>query len=173
MGLLLQFSMNLCIDILGCILVCLTPSYAVSISSTLFYDISPHSNPFAGFSYNEWRFTTQPGPIITNSTLKLDSSSGLGSTTLVLSSTKAGTVIQFRGVRLMDFGTPTVTYGPYGCGYTIILMWLCLECLNRPRVFFFLTSTYSQHKYFILCPYVSVSSRPALRPYYDVPWRLE
>ena len=94
--------------------------YAVAISSTMIYDFSPLSNAFPGLTHNEWWFTTQPGPIIINSTLKLDSSTGLGLTSLVLSSTNVGTVIQFRGVRLMDFGTPTVTYGPYGCGYTDI-----------------------------------------------------
>ena len=95
--------------------------YAVAISSTLFYDFSPLSNPFAGLTHNEWWFTTQPGPILTNSTLKMVLSPGLGSTSLVLGSTKAGTVVQFRGERLMDFGTPTVAYGPYGCGYNVIL----------------------------------------------------
>ena len=101
-------------------LICLMLSYAIAVSSNLIYDFSPLSNPFSGLTHNEWWFATQPGPIITNSTLKLDSSPGLGSTSLVLSSTKDGTEIQFCGVRLMDFGTPTVAYGPYGCGYIAI-----------------------------------------------------
>ena len=91
--------------------------YAVVISPTLVYDFSPRSNAFAGLTHGEWQFTTQPGPIITNSSLKFDSNPGVGSTSLVLGSTKAGTVIQFRGMRLLEFGWPTVTYGPYGCKY--------------------------------------------------------
>ena len=155
------------------ILMCLTLSYAIAVSSNLIYDFSPLSNPFAGLTNNEWWFSTQPGPIITNSTIKLDSIPGLGSTALVLGSTKSGTVIQFRGERLMDFGTPTVAYGPYGCGYIaisglmiVVMSWVCVL---RGVNFFY--STYLQHKCFIL--YVPVSSRAARRPYYDVPWRLE
>ena len=91
--------------------------YVVVISPTLIYDLSPRPNAFAGLTHGEWQFTTQSGPIITNSSLKLDSNPGLGSTSLALGSTKAGTVIQFRGMRLLDFGWPTLTYGPYGCKY--------------------------------------------------------